>query len=92
MAMTMQQALDIIEGRNNRGFMVHLEWARNGMLYSDYFPDKHAGDELIPTEKEAWLLASEFAQSTVGKAVNIYVVNADFTPVEGYREKYIENR
>ena len=89
--MKMKKAMEIIDGEKD-GFMVSLEWKKGGMLCSDHFPDKHAGEDLIPTEKEAWMLAAEFAKKTVGKAVNIYVTNADFTPVTGYREKYIENR
>lgn len=89
--MKMSKAMEIIEGQK-AGFMVSLEWKKGGMLYGDYFPDKHAGEELIATEKEAWMFAAEFAKKTVGKAVNIYVINADFTPVDGYRNKYIENR
>jgi len=87
----MKEAMGIIEGEKD-GFMVSLEWKKGGMLHSDHFPDKHAGEDLIITEKEAWMLAAEFAKKAVGKAVNIYVINADFTPVTGYREKYIANR
>lgn len=89
--MKMKEAMKIIEGHND-GFMVSFEWKRGGVLYSDHFPDKHAGEELVHPEKEAWLLAAEFAKKTVGKAVNIYVVKSNFVPVDGCREKYIENR
>jgi len=89
--MKMNEAMEIIKGKKD-GFMVSFEWKRNGMLYSDYFPDKHAGEDLIPTEKEAWILAAEFAKKSVGRAVNIYIVNADFTPVISWRGKYNENR
>lgn len=89
--MKMDEAMKIIDGEP-QGFMVSLEWKRGGMLHSDYFPDKHAGEQLIETEKEAWLLASEFAKKTRGKAVNLYVVDHTFSPVKNYRDKYIENR
>lgn len=89
--MKMKEVMEIIEGCKG-GFMVSLEWKKGSILSSDHFPDKHGGEDLIPTEKEAWLLADEFAKKTVGKAVNIYVMNSDFTPVKGYRKKHIENR
>ena len=93
--MKMKDAMDMIE-RNKKekveGFMVSFEWARKGMLHSDHFPDRHAGEELIKTEEEAWALAHEFAKGTFGNAVNIYVVGSDFVPVDGYEEKKIKNR
>ena len=89
--MKMYDAMKIINDVPS-GFMVHFEWKKGGILEGDYFPDKHAGEELIETEKEAWLLAAEFAKRTRGKIVNVYVVGREFVPVAGYREKYIENR
>ena len=87
------EALKIINEGLNPGFMVHFEWKKGGMLYSDYFPDKHAGEKLIESEEEAWELAKRFARKTVGKCVNIYVIKgSDFTPVDGYKNKEIENR
>ena len=88
--MKMKEAMKIIEGPEDV-FMVSFEWRGDGVLTGDHFPDKHAGEELISTEEEAWKLAAEFAKKTVGKAVNIYVVNADFIPVAGWYEKAIEN-
>ena len=88
--MKMSEAQKIIDGPP--GFMVHLEWKKNGMLRSDYFPDKHAGEDLIKTETEAWILAGLFAEKTKGKAVNIYVIQSDFAPVPGHRQKLIKNR
>ena len=91
--MKMAEAEAIIKGEPiTKGFMVSFEWKKGGMLHSDHFPDKHDGEPLIPTEKEAWLLASEFAKKMRGKVVNLYVIKDDFTPVDGYKEKYIENR
>jgi hypothetical protein len=37
-------------------------------------------------------MAKAFAAKTVGKCINIYVVDADFAPVPGYRDRKIENR
>ncbi len=91
--MKMSKALKIIEeGIEPEGFMVHFEWKKDGFLRSDYFPDKHAGEILIKTEKEAWILAREFSKKTKGKSVNLYVIDQTFHPVSGYRSKYIKNR
>lgn len=85
-------ALKIINEGFPSGFMVSFEWKRDGMLCSDHFPDKHGGEELIETEEEAWKLATSFAAHTKGKCVNIYVIRRDFTPVDGYQFRLIENR
>lgn len=90
--MQYREALRIINEGLNRGFMVSFEWKNGCVLVSDHFPDKHAGEKLIETEEEAWELARRFAAQTVGKCVNIYVTKQDFTPVEGYRTKYMGNR
>lgn len=90
--MKMAEAQAIIDGKNTGGFMVSFEWKEGGMLRSDYFPDKHGGETLISTEKEAWILAAEFARAMRGKVVNLYVIKSDFVPVDDYRKKYIENR
>ena len=91
--MKMVDALKIIsEGIRPKGYMVNFEWVDGSCLRSDYFPDKHAGEPLIANEEEAWRLASEFAKNTVGKYVNIYVVDNKFNPVPGYRSRKIENR
>lgn len=89
--MRMAEAMKIIEGEEG-GYMVSFEWKEGEMLRSDHFPDKHAGESLIPTEMEAWMLAAEFAKKMRGKAVNLYVVEHNFSPVDGYRTRYIENR
>jgi hypothetical protein len=89
--MKMKEAEQIINGEIE-GFMVSFEWKEGGILRSDYFPEKHAGEPLIKTEKEAWMLASEFARKTRGKVVSLYVVDSSFKPVANYRLKYIENR
>lgn len=85
-------ALKIINEGLNLGFMVSFEWKRDGMLKSDHFPDKHAGEKLIETEEEAWELAIKFASRTKGKCVNVYVTKSDFVPVEGYSLRCIKNR
>lgn len=90
--MEMEEAKEIIEGKELEGYMVHFEHAGDGFLRSDYFPDKHAGEELIETEEKAWDLACQFAQKTYGKCVNIHIVDASFCPVKGYEGKQIKNR
>lgn len=72
--------------------MVSFEHAGDGFLRGDHFPDKHAGEELISTEEEAWRLAEAFAKATYGRCVNIKVVGSDFAPVEGWKERMIKNR
>jgi hypothetical protein len=90
--MLMSEAREIIEGEDESGYMVSFEKVEGGVLISDYFPDKHAGEPLIETETEAWLLANKFARKTHRKCVNIYVINQDFAPVAGYKNRMIENR
>lgn len=90
--MKYHEALKVINEGLNQGFMVSFEWKDGCILGSDHFPDKHAGEKLIETEEEAWELARKFARKTKGKCVNIYVIKSDFTPVEGYKSQYMENR
>ncbi len=89
--MRMHEALKIIKAPD-KGYMVKFELKNGVMLEGDNFPDNHAGEDLIPTEEEAWALAARFAKKMVGKAVNIFVVDEHFRPVDGYRERYIKNR
>ena len=90
--MKMQEAVEIIEGVKAKGFMVHFERVDDGLLYADYFPDKHAGEELISTEEEAWKLARDFAAKTKRRCINIYVIDSMFSPVAGHKNKLIKNR
>ena len=89
--MKMKDALKIMD-KETEGFMVSFELKIDGMLYSDHFPEKHSGEDLIETEKDAWVLANEFANKMKGKAVNIYVVDNNFSPVHNYEDKRIRNR
>ena len=89
--MNMATALEIIN-RDNEGFMVHFEKVERGMLYGDYFPEKHQGEELIKTEDEAWELAKLFAKKTKGSCINIYVIGSNFKPVPDYNKRTISNR
>ena len=89
--MLMAEAQAIIDGVG-LGYMVSFGWVEGSCLRLDFFPDKHAGEDLIPTEEEAWLLAERFAEKTKGRAVNIYVMDATFSPVAGYEDRSIKNR
>jgi hypothetical protein len=91
--MKMSEAIEIMNNSPKGkldGYMVSFEKREGGVLRSDYFPDKHAGEELIKTEEEAWRLARLFASSTDDSIVNIYVVGSDFIPVAGYSEKKLK--
>jgi len=85
--MKMSEAKRIMDGRT-KGYRVHFESVQGCCLLGDFFPDR--GEELIPTENEAWYLAHRFASRTRGRCVNIYVVDEDYKPVEGYEK--IKNR
>lgn len=87
----MSEAMEIMQDRPKR-YMVSFEYAGDGFLRSDHFPDMHAGEELIQTETEAWELARRFAAKTKGRCVNIFVTDSRFCPVEGYQTKFIKNR
>lgn len=70
--------------------MVHFERRSGGLLHSDYFPELHDGEPLIPTEKKAWELADRFAKATKPtEIVNIYVVDDTFSPVDHYNDNII---
>ena len=90
--MKIDEAMKIINDDKEEGYMVSFEWAGDGMLRSDHFPDKHAGEKLIETEEEAWELAAKFASRKRDRCVNIYITGADFHPVKGYRDRIILNR
>jgi len=88
--MKMNTAMEIINKPKPAGFMVSFEQIKGRLLCSDHFPDKHAGEDLIPTETEAWELAERFADATAPEdVVNIYVIDHDFRPVENYATKKI---
>jgi len=87
--MKLKTAMNIIEEKE-KGFMIHFELKGGGLLHSDHFPDKHAGEDLFETEEEAWVLAKRFANATDSKQyVNIYVIDNNFVPVTAYEAKTI---
>jgi len=77
--------MKIINGK--KGYMVSFEVKEGGVLRSDYFPDKHAGETLIASEETAWILAEQFAEASDDNHVNIYVIDETFSPVRGYSER-----
>ncbi len=87
--MKYEEALEIIENKE-KGFMVSFEKRKGGLLISDYFPDKHDGEDLIKTEEEAWDLAERFSKATGDDIVNIYVIDHTFSPVSGYSNKKLK--
>ena len=88
--MKFQEALDIINVKE-KGYMVSFDVIDGVVLKSDYFPDKHANELLIPTEEEAWDLAERFAKATGSEVVNIYVIDQNFSPVKGYTDKKLKS-
>lgn len=70
-----------------KGFMVSFEVQEGNFLRSDHFPDKHAGEKLIPTEAKAWDLAEKLANATDDNIINIYVTDANFSPIPGYDKR-----
>ena len=70
------------------GFRVHFETRGGGLLRTEYFPGRD--EPMIKTEDGAWKLAREFSKVDPKKYVNIYVVNSEHSPVDGYRD-HVEN-
>lgn len=74
--MKIEEAIRIIAGDNQineHGYYVSFEVVDGCMLLGDLFPDVYRGEQPIPTEDQAWEMASEFAKKTFGKCVNIRV-------------------
>lgn len=73
------------------GFRVHYEHKVGIFLDSHCWPSR--AEAPLPTEEIAWAYARAFAnRHTVGRFVNIYVIDNNSVPVQGYRQKMIENR
>lgn len=90
--MTGADAMKLIFGyeKGDVGFMVSFERVEGSILHSDHFPERD--EVLIPSEEHAWELVKRFAKATHKRCVNIYVINQNFVPVEGYEERKIDNR
>lgn len=87
--MKLNEAIKIIEERN-KGYRVHFEHVQGKILVADYFPDSNE----VPFKNtfEAWGYAIKFAEATVGKCVNIYVVDEKFSPTQTEGYEVIKNR
>lgn len=85
--MKLAEAKRYIKREDIKGYRISFESPRAGYLKSDYFPEQ--GEELIETEDEAWQLAHDFAGAMWGKVINVYVIDAIFRPVEGYKERIL---
>ncbi len=89
--MKLAEAQAVIKGvPKSTGYRVSFNHVDGYMLRGDFFPDRD--EALIPTELHAWDLARRFAEKTVGKCVDIYVIDAEFRPVANYKSKEIDNR
>ena len=67
------------------GFRVDFEVRENGMLRSDFTPERD--EEPFPTEEIAWAFAEYLNRVAPPHIVNIYVVDGTWSPVPGYRER-----
>ena len=85
--MLLEEARNIIEGREKTGYMIRFEWYAPGFISSDCFPG--TDEPLFNTEAEAWLVARKFAEKTAGKCRMIFVADQNGRPVAGYREKML---
>jgi len=75
--------VDDLLAKKPQGFRVAFEKRERGMLGSDYFPERD--EPLIQIEAEAWEWAGRFAAKAPPEYVNIYVVDHQYRPVDGYR-------
>ncbi len=66
---------------NKRGYMVSFQRIEGRMLVGDYFPNKHAGENLISTREQAWEYCQAFAKATVGLTCDLYVIGSNFSPL-----------
>ena len=74
--------------RERQGFRVHFERKERGGFLGDFFPES---DEVpLATEEDAWRWCDRVA-ALIPNSVNIYVIKADNTPVEGYQEKTLRS-
>ena len=72
------------------GFHVHYEEVKGGCLTGRYWPENGTA---LPTEEIAWAYAEAFAnEHTLDRFVNIYVVDRELKPVEGYEGRRVGNR
>lgn len=72
------------------GYMINWELRENGMLCSNYTPDKHAGEPLIESYEVALKMAQKLASMDLNgdKYVNICVVERSFNRVSEVFNKH----
>lgn len=68
-----------------QGFRVHFELREDGVLASDYMPERDEAP--IPTLDVAWEIARRMDEFAPGHIVNIYVIDLKWRPVTGYDSK-----
>lgn len=87
--MKLDQAFKLINERKQKKneFRVHFEERKGSMLVSDYLPDRE--EKPFDSEHTAWEFAERFAEVDPAKYVNIYVIDSDFSPVENYRDRIL---
>jgi len=85
-----QKIIKVSRKKEGEGFMVSFHKRGGGVLHGDHFPDKHAGEKLIPNKEKAWQMAAVFAQATNELHVDIYVIDHNFRPVKGYDKKTLK--
>lgn len=72
--------------RRAAGYRVHFERREDGMLCSDYFPERD--EPAIAELDDAWRLAGEWAKVDPTLYVNVYVVSGyDWVPVDDYLDR-----
>ena len=68
------------------GYRVTFEERKDGMLCSDFFPER--GEPPIAELDEAWELAEKWAKVDPDRFVNIYVINGlNWSPVPDYQRR-----
>lgn len=86
--MKLKEALEIIN-KGEYGYIVGFSYFTNlsfgDMVGWDHFPEVFKGESPIQTETEAIELAEKFSGATRGRYFNIYVVDTNFIPIEGYK-------
>lgn len=81
-----QHILNAKPKKKKLGFRVNFSIKDGHILKGDHFPERD--EPMIKTEQQAWKLATEFAHAHPN-AVDIYVVNQDWLPVQGYNQKIL---
>jgi hypothetical protein len=82
--MKMSEAITMM--RQSSGYRVHFERREDGLLCSDFFPDRD--EPPIADLHDAWELARKWSLVDPERYVNIYVISAyDWVPVEGYQRQ-----